>query len=166
MPMETVEPTADVGGTYGTAARNRDELPAHRLLDDWCKTRRPSVYWEGPGGLCTVESEEARRVELGLDNEGLSGKAPCKKFCVQADGAFAVPMAVKCDRISVASDVEARYVAEMAAYLFTGEGDLSSLGPEQWRARFRRSETGDSGDAGYEQKQVRLAYALSVRAAG
>lgn len=47
--------------------------------------------------------------------------------------------------------------------MFICASDLPSLGPEQFGARFRQSETVDPGEAGYEQKQTRLAYARSLR---
>lgn len=86
MLIETVEPTADVGGNYGAAVWNRDGLPGHRFIDGWCKIRRASVYLEGPGGLSTVESDEIRRVELGSDDEGPSGKAHRKTLCTCRKG--------------------------------------------------------------------------------
>lgn len=77
--MEKVERTADVGGTYGSAARNRDELPIGRTLEGWFKTRSTKVNWESPSDMETVKSEEVRPVELGSNDKGPSGKPPVRR---------------------------------------------------------------------------------------
>lgn len=144
------------------AAKNK-ELPRDVSLFGWWKIRLVGIFWEGPGDFCTLDREDVRRTTVASDKSSPSGCATPKALCSLVEMSFQVLYSVKRDRASVGSEHEARYVAQMAEFLFLGTGGMSFQSRYQRGALFKPSKPLESGEGSHDQKQARMAYSLRMK---